>query len=83
MYDDSQKQPHLIGRKRWQERRVQWVASLPSLIHCSAVTPRGQVTMELTEKRSLGTDGRTLILDVSRDTPRGTRSRRLVFDRQS
>jgi hypothetical protein len=26
-----------LARKRWQERRVQWVASLPSLIHCCAV----------------------------------------------
>src|SRR5712664_4595856 len=26
-----------LARKRWHESRVQWVASLPSLIHCSAV----------------------------------------------
>ena len=26
-----------LARKRWQESRVQWVAALPSLIHCSAV----------------------------------------------
>ena len=26
-----------LARKRWQERRVQCVASFPSLIHCSAV----------------------------------------------
>jgi GAF domain-containing protein len=25
-----------LARKRWQESRLQWVASLPSLIHCSA-----------------------------------------------
>ena len=24
-----------LARNRWQESRVQWVASLPSLIHCS------------------------------------------------
>ena len=26
-----------LARNRWQESRVQWVASLPSLIHCSVV----------------------------------------------
>ena len=26
-----------LARERWHESRVQWVASLPSLIHCSAV----------------------------------------------
>ena len=25
-----------LARKQWQERRVQWVAASPSLIHCSA-----------------------------------------------
>jgi hypothetical protein len=35
--DHPEEQPHLVGPKRWQESRVQWVASLPSLIHCSAV----------------------------------------------
>src|SRR5262245_51752374 len=25
-----------LARNRWQESRVQWVAVLPSLIHCSA-----------------------------------------------
>ena len=29
-----------MARNRWQESRVQWVASLPSLIHCSHGSPR-------------------------------------------
>jgi hypothetical protein len=35
---DRQNEPRTsFARNRWQESRVQWVASLPSLIHCSAV----------------------------------------------
>jgi len=35
--DHPQEQSHLIGPEAGQEMRVQCVASLPSLIHCSAV----------------------------------------------
>jgi hypothetical protein len=35
--DDPEQQADSLARKPWQERRVQWVAALPSLIHCSAV----------------------------------------------
>jgi hypothetical protein len=35
--DDPEEQSDLVARNRWQESRVQWVAALPSLIHCSAV----------------------------------------------
>ncbi len=35
--DDPKSNRTSLARKRWHESRVQWVASLPSLIHCSAV----------------------------------------------
>ena len=35
--DDPEEYRTSLARNRWQESRVQWVASLPSLIHCSAV----------------------------------------------
>lgn len=34
--DDAEQEVDFIGRKRCQERRIQWVASVPSLIYCSA-----------------------------------------------
>ena len=35
--DDAENQAKFVGRKRWQESRVQCVASFPSLTHCFAV----------------------------------------------
>ncbi len=35
--DHSEQQAALVGPEAGQESRVQWVAALPSLIHCSAV----------------------------------------------
>jgi len=35
--DDPSNNRTSVARNRWQESRVQWVAALPSLIHCSTV----------------------------------------------
>ena len=44
-------------------------------------TPRGELTIGLTERRSLSDDGATMTVAATRDTPRGTIETTLVYRR--
>ncbi len=44
-------------------------------------TPRGNVSLELTELRTLSADGQTLVIESTRGTPRGERTMTLVYRR--
>lgn len=45
-------------------------------------TPRGSMKIEETQVWSLSEDGQTLTQEVEANTPRGTQTRKLVFDKQ-
>lgn len=42
-------------------------------------TPRGAISIKSTETWSLSDDGKTLTVNVSRETPRGSRTSKMVF----
>ena len=42
-------------------------------------TPRGAFTMEMTERRELSADGRTMTVESTRPTPRGDVTTTLVY----
>lgn len=45
-------------------------------------TPRGDFSMEFTERRTLSADGRTMTVETTRSTPRGDLDTTLVYRRQ-
>ena len=65
----------MISTTRWRKD------SLVTRIRQSVLTPRGRTTVEFIETRRLGPGGNTLLLDVSVRGPRGSRTRKFVFDR--
>ena len=48
----------------------------------SMETPMGNMTVETRERRELSDDGARMTVTVTTTTPRGTRTRKTVFDRQ-
>ena len=46
-----------------------------------ASTPRGDFSMELIERRTLSSDGRTMTVESTRSTPRGDVTARLVYNK--
>ena len=65
----------MISTTRWRKD------SLVTRIRQSVMTPRGRTMVEFTETRRLGPNGQTLLLEVSVRGPRGSRTRKFVFDR--
>ena len=47
----------------------------------SIETGRGNFTLDLTERRTLSSDGRTLTIETTRGTPRGSQTFRLVYQK--
>ena len=47
----------------------------------SIETGRGNFTLDLTERRTLSSDGRTLTIETTRGTPRGSQTLRLVYQK--
>jgi hypothetical protein len=47
----------------------------------SIETGRGNFTLDITERRTLSSDGRTLTIEATRGTPRGDQSFRLVYQK--
>ena len=47
----------------------------------SIETGRGNFTLDLTERRTLNSDGRTLTIETTRGTPRGSQTFRLVYQK--
>jgi len=45
-------------------------------------TPMGEMTIETTEVRTLSEDGKRMTVALTTVTPRGTLSRKLVYDKQ-
>ena len=45
-------------------------------------TPRGDFSLELTERRTLSADGQTLTIEATRSTPRGDIDTTLVYRRE-
>ena len=66
----------MVSFSRWQK------STLVTRFRQTVSTSRGRMTIELAERRSISKDGRAMFVEVIRDTPRGRRTRRLVFDQQ-
>ena len=65
-----------VSTSRWEG------ASLVTEVRETIFTPKGEVTVTGKEVRSLSPDGRSMIVEVTRMTPRGAVTRKLVIDKK-
>jgi len=79
----------MAGRAKIVVRVAQWFhlhtgegRSLVTEVRDKIMTPKGEFTIEDKEVRTLSADGRTMIVEVSRTTPRGTLTRKIVVDKR-
>ncbi len=73
--------PGLMGGE--QTTRSRWDgAALVTEGAQSVNTPRGDFTLEFTERRTLSADGQTMTVEASRSTPRGDIDTTLVYRRE-
>ena len=67
----------MVSTSHWQ------VASLITEMRETFATPKGETTVEGKEVRTLSQDGQTMTVEVTRMTPRGAITRKLVVEKKN